>query len=214
MTDCPPFDKSVVPHISLLANPLVSSQKKIKFYRNVFDLRASNIDHFVSVISQIDFDFIYSDLLKLDDKCTLFHEILEYVFRLCIPVSVVICTPRDKPWITPLVKNLINKRWQAYRNRDYQLFNHMKEKVKKERKKSKLLWTKRMKSTDLWQAVHTNIGTKSNDPMQKLLMEFDTVQGGIEAVNTALSNVFLTSTSQRGATDKLSSNRTDICTSK
>ena len=89
------------------------------------------------------------------------------------------------------MKDLINKRWQAYRNRDYQLFNHMKEKVKREIEKSKLLWTKTMKATNPWRAIHANIGTKSNDPMQKLLMEYDNVQSGVEAVNTVLSNVFL-----------------------
>ena len=63
----------------------------------------------------------------------------------------------------------------------------MKEKIKREIEKSKLLWTKKMKATNLWRAI----GTKSNDPMQKLLMEYDNVQSSVEAVNTVLSNVFL-----------------------
>jgi hypothetical protein len=192
VTDCPPFDRSVIPHLSLVANPVlpVASQRDTVLYRNVFDLRTSNVDHFVSVICQTNFEFIYSDQLTLDEKCTAFNNVMKHAFRQSIPCSVVTCTPKDKPWITPLVKDLINKRWRAYRRRDFHLFKHMKEKVKKEIEKSKLIWSKRIKATNLWRAVHVNMGTKSSNPIQKLLMEYDIIQCGIEAISSALGKVF------------------------
>ena len=36
VTDCPPIDKSAVPHIFLLASPLISSQRNKNFFSKRF----------------------------------------------------------------------------------------------------------------------------------------------------------------------------------
>lgn len=36
-----------------------------------------------------------------------------------IPVSFVKFTPKTKPWITPVVIDLINKRWSAFRAKKF-----------------------------------------------------------------------------------------------
>ena len=49
-----------------------------------------------------------------------------------IPCDMVEMKKSDKPWMTPVLKNMINKRFEAYRRRDFKLYSHCKLKVKQE----------------------------------------------------------------------------------
>ena len=115
ISTCSPFDRSKIPHLSLLATPKIMARKSRGVTRKVYDLRFSNIQMFVSMIQATNWDFLDDNTLSIDDKCASFHSILEDAAQKTIPTSVVTCSARDKPWITPLVKDMINKRWQAFR---------------------------------------------------------------------------------------------------
>lgn len=39
---------------------------------------------------------------------------------------------KDKPWLTPLIKAMIDDRWTAYREKDWARYNHLKCKVRSE----------------------------------------------------------------------------------
>ena len=46
-----------------------------------------------------------------------------------IPQAFVNILPSDKSWMTPVTKALIDDKWNAYRNKDWARFNHLKERL-------------------------------------------------------------------------------------
>ena len=71
-----------------------------------------------------------------DEKCNIFYEAIDEALR-TIPYSYVEMSPRDEPWVTPLLKHLINCRYEAYRLGQLDKYNHLKIKIKKEIEKQK-----------------------------------------------------------------------------
>jgi len=132
--------------------------------------------------------------LSLDEKCEAYHERLGEVFTRSIPCSKIKCSKKDKPWITNVLKDLINKRWTAYREKRFDVYNHLKIKIRREIHKSKMLWTRRMQKKDLWRAVHTTIGTKKSNPIMTLMSQFKSPYTAVTSINQALASVFLPST--------------------
>lgn len=193
VTDCCPIDKSKTPHLSLLAIPSSKSRISKGIIREVYDLRASNINAFASKMQSINWGFIHDNSVSLNDKCIEFQNIIIQVARESIPLTYVTCTDRDKPWITPLVKSLINQRWAAYRKRNFSLYNHLKHKVHEEISKAKVMWTRRLQNTskDMWKAVNTHRGIKSSNPITTLMSEFKNPEEAVEAMNLALTSAFL-----------------------
>ncbi|MEL7308202.1 MAG: reverse transcriptase family protein, partial [Pseudomonadota bacterium] len=141
----------------------------------------------------VDWSFLDDISLSLDEKTRNFHENLNSAMVSTIPFSLVRCTSRDKPWITNVIKDLINKRWTAYRNKEFNVYNHLKVKIRNEIKKSKVMWTKKIKSHNLWKAVNVNIGSKSANPILSLISQFDGIENAVKNINEALSSVFLPS---------------------
>lgn len=193
VTDFPPLDISKVPHISLLATPTKKIRNQTSIPKTVYDLRASRIDDFVTELRNIEWSFLDDDGSTLDEKTELFHKKLKDVFMRCIPQARVTCTNKDKPWITNVIKDMINKRWDAYRKRNFQLFNHLKLKIRTEIFKSKTLWMKRTKGKELWKAVHQTIGTKMINPVMAIISQYKSLGEAVEAINCSLSSVFLPS---------------------
>lgn len=188
---CCPIDKSKTPHSSLLATASSESGTDLCVTKKVFDLRFSFICDFVQNVSEIDWSFIGDNSLSLDNKCFMFHTFLNVAVNESIPVSYVRCTPSDKPWITVIVKDLINKRWDAYRRKDFVLYNHLKAKVKKEIHNAKLIWMKKQRSNDLWKMVNTVRGIDSSkNPLIPLLAHYPSLQTGVDAINNHLSSFF------------------------
>ena len=68
---------------------------------------------------------------SVDDTCLKFDELLSHS-RSAIPRDCVRFSEKDKPWMTPVLKSLINKRWAAFRSKNWTLYTHYKKKVKKE----------------------------------------------------------------------------------
>jgi len=190
VTTCPPFDRSNVPHLSLLATPKTRKRRSHGVPRKVYDLRCSNLQKFVSMVQDMKWDFLDDDNLTIDDKCTSFHSHLENAAEETIPTTVVICSARDKPWITPLVKALINQRWYAFRTGNFTLYNHLKTKVRAEISRCKASWTKRMQAKDLWKTVNAHLGTKTNQPLMSLLSQYESVDCAVEDINRHLASYF------------------------
>ena len=140
VTKADPIDVSVVHHASLLAVPSIVRKSHLKLSRQVFDLRDSNVTSFVQQLNQCDWSFIRNECLDLNEKCVVLHGVLNDAFSRTIPVKYVTFTDNSKPWITPLVKSLINDCWKVYREKNFQLYSHLKSTVKKEIEKSKSIW--------------------------------------------------------------------------
>ena len=104
----------------------------------LYDFRRSNLDIFVHLISSIDFSPIYS-MDNVDDKMAFFYICLCNCMRI-IPSHTVVLANKDKPWITPLLKHLINLRWNAYRSKNYNLYRHYRYKIKNEISNAKIVY--------------------------------------------------------------------------
>lgn len=122
-------------------------------YREVFvyDLRQSNIDAYLDSLNSINWNTFYNSEVSIDDKSDMFYDLL-MPSLLCIPKYKIIYNHKDKPWISPITKHLINLRWYYFRARNFTMYNHYKIKVKEEIQKSKILWSKRLlqKNTNIW----------------------------------------------------------------
>ena len=134
-----------------------SSQNEVKdSFRivKVPDFRRSHLENFSRALDTVNFLKVYESP-NVDDMCEVFYEQLNFAICSTIPMDYVIFTQRDKPWITPVLKVIINKRWQAYKSGDMKLYNHYKCKAKIEIDKAKKLWASNASCSakQLWNVV-------------------------------------------------------------
>ena len=192
LTTAAPLDISSTPHLSLIASPRTFTfpDDSSVILRKVYDLRDSNMRCFLQKLSQVDWDFINDEDVPLNDKCSRFHSVLCDLADASFPASIIKQTPRDKPWITAKVKSLINARWEAFRCGNFPKYNHLKLKVRKEIKKAKVSWTTRMASKKIWTAVHSHLGTRNKNPINRILSEFNSIDEAVEVINQTLSSNF------------------------
>ena len=126
-----------------------SNEDGVKVERNVLDLRESYLQRLVVELESVNWRFLYAESLSLDDKCIMFNSIMGNIFKKCIPSKQVMLSKRDKPCISPYIKMLIHNRWSAFRNRDWQLFNHLKVKIRSEIAKAKRRWIDKAQTNDI-----------------------------------------------------------------
>ena len=73
---------------------------------------------------------------SIDEKVDIFYNIVKVSMK-CIPIKRVKISTKDKQWITPVLKLLITKRWNAFRGKNFDLYNYYKKKINFEIKKAK-----------------------------------------------------------------------------
>jgi hypothetical protein len=97
---------------------------------------------------------------------------------------VVVITNKDKKWMTPLVKLLITRRWNAWRSGNLHLFNHFKLKVSQEIHKAKLNWSNKTKSgiKGAWTVVNEIKGKSTNNCSLENLLTDKTVNQLIDEI--------------------------------
>ena len=129
----------------------------------VFDYRREHLARFHELLSQVDWSILYRAEHDIDTKCNVFYDLLKPALD-AIPRKNVIISSKDKPWITPVTKLLIQRRWDAYRKRDFQMYNHYKGKVKDELRKAKCIWSKKVLNTKkgLWKLVNSHRKDSAN----------------------------------------------------
>ena len=84
-----------------------------------FDDRKAHIDSFCYKLSETNWDKLYNSE-DTDVKCDFFYDAFRKNMT-SIPQFSVTKSDKDKAWITPLCKHLINLRWKYYRKKDYNL---------------------------------------------------------------------------------------------
>ena len=102
-------------------------------------------------------------------RSEIFHEFLNHCFDTCVPQFKVLMSSSDKPWITPFVKFAIQKRWDAFRMKNFDAYRHWKEKANEAIIKAKQNWSRKasQSSRNLWRVVNSTLGTKSLNAMMK-----------------------------------------------
>jgi len=153
-------------------------------YEKFFDLRASNIATFMDHLSKIHWEHCYKKNTA-EEK----YEYFQNELQLCIntlPSFNLKLSSKDKEWITPICKNLINLRWKSYRERDFELYTHYKNKVKEEILKSKQKWAYRCKNKfGLWNFVNKS-APKNTAVIQSLKEEGESIPELCARINEEL----------------------------
>jgi len=164
----PPLGKS--DHNTVFIHTKMAINRSTTKYHQLYDFRNSNLQRFNNAINKTNWSCMY-ELPTVDEK-TLFFERALFSAMQEIPKVNINSSSKDKIWITPLCKSLVNKRWQAFRDKDYEKFKHFKKKTQCEIKKAKALWYEKCKSQrgGVWNLVKNtapknsiNIETLRND---------------------------------------------------
>ena len=100
----------------------------------------------------------------------------------------VTMTNRDKSWVTPLVKHLINEKWSAFRCRNWVVYHHLKQKLRREIHKAKTSWVGKTKasSRNLWSFVNSILNKKTNNSIDTLLRNFSSMEEVFEELKNVL----------------------------
>ena len=156
---------------------------------HVFDYRRSHLNYFLDSLSKVNFSVIYN-LPDVNQKVINFYHFLHTCVNV-IPRTTVTITSKDKPWITPLLKSLINQRWHAYRSKQFSRYNYLKIKIKKEIIHSKKLWIgKSNSSKDWWNVVNEVRGSKSKSNISSIISDFSNKLEAAEYLNNLFCSVF------------------------
>ena len=172
-------------------------------YRSVwiFDYRASFIRDFIVSANNINWTPLYY-MNNVNDKCETFYNLIAPAISK-IPKTKILMSSKDKPWISPLCKHLINLRWSAYRQRNFVLYNFYKSKVKSEILKSKSAVFKNLSkdSRGFWKLIN-----ESRKQRKSLNSNFDANE-----INESLCKVFLPKSTYNALTiDNRSPSRTMV----
>ena len=159
----PPIGSS--DHNVVFAKSLTGTSSEPREIRKhvLYDLRLSHVLAFEKKFLSNDFTAFYS-CVDIDDNCNMFYDFM-YDALSVIPQKTVFMTEADAPWMTPLIKFLIDKRWSAYRSRNWSLYNNLKLKVKQEiwRAKKRFFCKKAKTVKGLWSYVNMERGAQKGD---------------------------------------------------
>ncbi len=160
-------------------------------YTEVYDSRSSNIDRLLTALSKVNWKEFYNMSYTVDEKCEIFHTVLDLCISETLPVIRVRSMELNKPWLTPIIKHLINQRWRAYREGDFSKYNFLKDKVKNEIRKRKLNWGRNAKRSarDLWRVTNNAIG-RVKPPLTSFLSSYENTEAAANAINSAFYSVF------------------------
>ena len=162
---------------------------KYRLY-SVLDLRKANMEAFLRRLSSCSFHEVYKTD-DVDNKVALFYDILNYCLS-CIPKTLVYMTPRDKPWMSPHLKLLINLRWNAFRIRDFPEYNRLKRATCDAIQNAKRKWVERSyESTNgLWRTVGEFSGKKRGRPLDPILSKHPDLVSALNHLNLIFTEVF------------------------
>jgi len=154
----------------------------------VYDFRQSYIDLFLSRVQTIKWDKI-TEMKDVDEMVHTFYVFMNYCSQE-IPRKKVYLKSNDAPWITPVIKLLIQKRWVAYKKKDFNQYEHYKAKVKREIVRSKTQWANNIKAKNKnpWKLVNRKSNAPNIDNFVK--DNFQSEQHFVDNLNEQLHSVF------------------------
>ena len=191
-----PFEVIICPkigntdHETVHIKPTVVDQEESRWIK-AYDFRESHINAFRKELHNFPWHKLYRANVPIDRKCDIFYEVIEEALQK-IPYDLVEMKPSDKPWLTPTIKSLINKRFQAYRQRNFKLYHHFKGKLKYEIQCAKQNWASR-KCKDpngLWSVVNDLMNKRSQTSIQKITDSYPSLTSAANAVNKKFEDHF------------------------
>lgn len=146
----PPIGKS--DHLTLIIAPKLYERRwKVSRLCVVYDYRHSNLCNLIQEASMVNWLEI-CDIEDIDSKWRTLHTTICHLLEKSIPKKTVVMSSKDKSWMTPLTKLLINEKWNAFHAKKWEVYSHLKEKVRREIIKAKEKWATELKATPhgLW----------------------------------------------------------------
>ena len=152
--------------------------------KNVYDFRHSYIESFRCFLRAYPWHSLFLSQIGAEEKCNAFYDVIKAATAL-IPPSEVPFTQKDKVWITPLVKSMINKRYAAYRRKDFVMYNHYKQKVKLliEESKNKWLQSTKASANGLWKICRDALNLSKSATLSSLIRSFPSPTEAAEKIN-------------------------------
>ena len=177
-------------HGQVFLKPLYYSSDDLKDVRIVYDCRRQHMEKFLQSLQQCSFTDLYREP-DLEKKLSIFYEHLSQSFAL-VPRTQVQMSKKDKPWMTPYLKDLITQRWNAYRSMNFAEYNKLKLKCKEQLIECKKSWAERSrnKEKNIWSVVRETTGKTTNNPIDILIKNFPSTDRAAEAINRKLCSVF------------------------
>ena len=185
-----PFSPKISDHDGVIINTKNPNSETKRHTKLLFDYRRSHMNKFLRKLDTLNLDQIYS-MPILEDKINFLINSLNRAMIESIPVKHIYFSGKEKPWITPKLKLLINERWSAYRRCDWNLFNHYKTKVKAEITNAKRNWGRNTRANTkiLWKTVN-EIRGKSSQKIDDLVNEFANPEELCNFINDKFASVF------------------------
>ena len=170
--------------------PSIASKPNLKRVRKLYDFRSS-IHNFLQSLNAHNWSDFYRSNADLDVKVRILYERINNAMS-CIPGDLVEMSPNDKPWVTPKLKLLINKRFAAYRAGEWQTFQHLKLKIRSEIQTAKRIWLEKGSSNacGLWKCVNELRNKRSNNNLTTLIQSYPSFLAAADSINTSLSENF------------------------
>ncbi|MEL7308286.1 MAG: reverse transcriptase family protein, partial [Pseudomonadota bacterium] len=192
-SSAPPLGSANCLHKIVCISKNLHVSLKSNLFQKVYDLRKSHIDIFCKRVASVDWSVIF-EFSSVQEKVDYFYDKFEEASSVN-PVSFVKFGPKTKPWITPVLLDLINKRWSAFRNKIFSLFIHYKLKVKSELKRSKKIWSEKMCRSvkGAWSVVNDVRNKNEHDSAGKIVSMYPNVDVATESLNRIFSSFFVES---------------------
>ena len=182
-------------HLTICASPLINSITigcPNKRTRTIYDYRKSNLKSLAEKLSQID----WKHLMPMDKDVNVltetFEKLLVHNVNCSIPSHEILMSDKDKYWLSPLTKSLIDQRWEAYRNRDWQRYKQLKNKVKSEILKSKQCYIEKLKrqKNNVWKIVEQITGKKNSKTWDNQISLYGDASVVVDTIAESLSKLY------------------------
>lgn len=156
-------------------------------FTTLYDFRDSNLNGFYEYLINREWEFIYNNNYSINDKVIYFNDIMNNATK-SIPSVIIKLTGREKCWFSPLIKHLINLRWAAFRNKNFIMYNHYKNKVKSEISKAKANWASNCQSVPrkFWKSIANLTNNATHDCFNRFLPDY----GNYDTMANALNKLF------------------------
>ena len=173
-------------HRSVYLQP-VKNITACKEIHKVYDFRDCHMRLVHNKINSYPWHLVFKSDACLQEKTDTFYAVLREALTV-LPVSFVEISDNDKPWITPVLKRMINLRFESYRKRNFPVYNHLKSKVKMEISKAKSRWMSKIQTKQMnpWKVVNILCGTKSKngDSLNRLIDQFESKDAAVAAISS------------------------------
>jgi len=165
-------------HHTILVKPLPSYSGKPprKYKLQVPVMSSNNRTFFAQDLREVAWDKLYkTDVCQ--KQCDIFYSTISSLLQKHFPLKTITKSDRDKPWVTPEFRELINKRELAWQTGETELWKEMRNRVNRQRKqlaskfyKSKVECLKSTNPSKWWKNVKFLTGnSKPTNPLSAMM---------------------------------------------